>query len=271
MIGVALDVGFEQARFHVEVDRCDGGLLVDQHLRLLIEPVAFHRILGVMGLGQEGVVLLVEPLAAVGAAAGGHDVEEGGGIVVVPVPGVAAHPEVPFVEGRHHGLPLHVVEFGLDPQVVLPHGGDGERYLLVPLVGVVEDVHLEGLARAVTRLAEQCLGLLYPLLLAHQLAGRTLEFKAVDARRSQAEGRELPLSQDLLRDGVPVDGQGERLAHPDIVEGFALGVEHVVVGGEHGGADQLVRALAFDLLILLQRIGGVVQLARTIAVVGRGI
>ncbi|MNX76690.1 hypothetical protein D3C86_1082050 [compost metagenome] len=224
-----------------------------------------------MGLGQQGVILLVEPLAAVGAAAGGHDVEEGGGIVVIPVPGIATDPEIPFVQGRDHGLPLHVVELGLDPQVVFPHGGDGQRYLLVPLVGVVEDVHIQRILRPVARLGEQRLGLFDPRLLAHQLAGWRLELEAIDARRGQAERRELPLSQDLLRDGVSVDGKGERLAHPDVVEGFALGVEHVVVGGEHGGAHQIVRALALDLLILLQGIGGVVQFARAIAVVGRGI
>ncbi|MNV41260.1 hypothetical protein D3C71_1328910 [compost metagenome] len=154
---------------------------------------------------------------------------------------------------------------------MFPHGGDGQRYLLVPLVGVVEDVHIQRVLRPVARLGEQRLGLFDPRLLAHQLAGRALELEAIDARRGQAEGRELPLSQDLLRDGVPVDGKGERLAHPDVVEGFALGVEHVVVGGEHGGAHQIVRALALDLLILLQGIGGVVQFARAIAVVGRGI
>ncbi len=154
---------------------------------------------------------------------------------------------------------------------MLPHGGDGQRYLLVPLVGVVEDVHRQRLVRAVARLAEQRLGLLDPLLLAHQLAGRSLELEAVDDGRGQAEGGDLTLSQDLLCDGVPVDGKRQRLAHLGVIERFALGVEHVVVGGQGRHAHQLLRALLLELLVLLERVAGVVQLAGAVAVVGGGV
>ena len=154
---------------------------------------------------------------------------------------------------------------------MLPHGGDGQRYLLVSLVGVVEDIYVQGLARAVSGLAQQRLGLGDPLLLAHQLARRALEFEAVHNGRCQAEGRELALSQDLLGDGVPVDGKRQRLAYLGVIERFALGVEHVVVGGQGRYAHQLLRTLLLELLVLLQRIAGVVQLAGAIAVVGGGV
>ncbi|ANT67761.1 hypothetical protein TK34_09920 [Aeromonas hydrophila] len=40
LIGVALDVGFEQAGLDVEIDRGDGRFCIDQGLGLLIELVA---------------------------------------------------------------------------------------------------------------------------------------------------------------------------------------------------------------------------------------
>ena len=42
LIGVALDVGFEQAGFDIEIDRGDGRFCIDQSLGLLIELVAFY-------------------------------------------------------------------------------------------------------------------------------------------------------------------------------------------------------------------------------------
>ena len=78
------------------------------------------------------------------------------------------------------------------------------------------------------------------------------------------------MSQDLVGDGLPVEGQRERLAHFRIIERFAVHIEHIVIGGEHGGADQILRALALDVLVLLQRVGGVVQLAGAVAVVSGG-
>ena len=114
---------------------------------------------------------------------------------------------------------------------MFPHGGDGQRDLFVALVGVVENVHCEWLVRAISRFGQQGFGLLDPLLFALQLAGRFFQFKTVHNGGREAICGNLSLSQDLVGDGLPVDGERERLAYFRVIERFALGVEDIVIAG----------------------------------------
>ncbi len=88
--------------------------------------------------------------------------------------------------------------------------------------------------------------------------------------RSEVISRFLAGAEHLVGDQGAIDGVGERLAHPHIVERRLLGIEGVVVGAELIRGIDLIRDLLLQLVVLLLGEGfGDMQIARQIAVGGR--
>ena len=138
--------------------------------------------------------------------------------------------------------------------------------------GVVEQGQLERLVRAVTGLLEQGLGLAVQRRLAaggEQVGGWGETGGHI---RSEVISRFLASAEHLVGDQGAVDGVGERLAHPHIVQWCLTGIEGVVVGTELIRGIDLVRDLLLQFVVLLlgERFGDM-QIARQIAVGGRAL
>ena len=146
--------------------------------------------------------------------------------------------EVLLIAGVDEHLPLLVIEFHLNAQVLPPHGLKRFRDGLVPEVAVVLALHLgEVLSVRIARLGQELLRLLHVgargevlcLVLSAEVHRQVIGVHARDAVGNKAVGRLLSTPRHLLDDGRAVDGQSKRLAHACIVKGPAGRVENVKV------------------------------------------
>ena len=195
-----------------------------------------------------------------------HQIQHGGGFVVVGDPAGTAHVKLTLFLGLQVGFPLLVDQAYLHAQL-LPHGGHGNRHLLVVVVGVVEQLELERLARAETGFGQQLFRLGIALCLGQLGPGRRHRLEAVHEIRDQGVARGFPLAHHLVGDHVAVDGIGERGTHPHVIKRLLLEVVLVVVGTDVAAHLHLVRQILLHLLETLDgHVVGEIHFAGQVAV-----
>ena len=194
-----------------------------------------------------------------------HQIQHGGGFVVIGDPAGTTYVKLTLFLGFQVSFPLLVDQAHLHAQL-LPHGGHGHSHFLVVVVGVVEQLELQRLAGIETGLLQQlfCLGI--ALGLGHLRPFRSNRLEAIDEVRHQGVTRRLALTHHLVGDHITIDGVGERSTDTHIVKRLLLDVVLVVVSTNITGHFQLVRLLFLHLLEALDgHLIGDVHFARQIA------
>ena len=205
---------------------------------------ALGRIGGGLGGLDQRVVLGVDVLSVVVAAAGEPHIQEGHGIVVVGDPAVAGDGVVAVLTGLQEHGPLLVVQRHGHAQLGLPHVLQGLSHGLVGVGGVVQVLdHREALAVGIAGLGQQLAGQLAVGLVVG-VGGRVVvaavgaEVRAgsalgvIHARGHEAAGLDLAGLGHLVDDVGAVNGQSEGLTDLGIVEGGLLGLVADIVGAD---------------------------------------
>src|SRR5688572_30203819 len=282
----AVDSRLDQPVVHVEVERDDRHVVVDQQRFGLAEQrhaqpacrlevgrwllladrrvdqrldlVAFaefgqhvpgcpQETLHVTGSADQLVVHAVAPTGLVVAAVGHVQLEERVRILVVAAPGRARNVVVEELRRGLIRLPLLVVAVGFDAEAPLPLVGDHLRDLLVRLHGVEQDPELrEALPAWKSGFGEQRAR--RGEIVAQRGHRRVV---AGDPRRDEPERRLLPDPEHVARDDLAIDGHAQRLAHARVTERLSRGVHAVIVDRERGA---LVKV--GPLLELVDQVGG---------------
>ena len=184
--------------------------------------------------------------------------------VVLAEPARLGDLEIPLAQRREVGVQLGMVQRRLHADF-LPHGGDGHLHDLVVRPGDVPQRDAQRVLVVVASGEQQRLGRL-------RIRPRFLHRADVAGNhgRHERRARHFVALQHPLGDALAIQRQGERPAHPHVVEGRLRGVEHQIHHRQQRREANVRRhLLAQPVQFRWRKVADDVQLAIPIAVEGR--